>query len=160
VRVARREAAVVTTAAISPPDFLVVGALHDAFGSLIRSEGVAGMLRQALADPALTAEVLGRLLNSPAAHWTVFRVARRPTFDTDVIVWESERAGRPALLILSADFVVDAGGPAPTVDLAGRPRLRARLQPADADLVDVLEDEAAYFVRLLRELYGWRRLIA
>lgn len=160
VRVGARDAQVVATAAINPPDFLVQGALHQAFGELVASERVVGVLHAALANPELSVEALSRFLLPSRSRWTVFRVARRQTHDTDAVVWEGQSNGRPHLLIFRANFVVDASGAAPSVQLADAPDVQARWTPADVSEIDVLKEDVGYLIRLLREVHRWREVIA
>jgi hypothetical protein len=159
-RVGRRASMVVATAFLRPPDFLAAGSLHEAFGTLVRSEAVVPALQAALADAEASVDVVRAFVASPAASWVALRVARRATHDTDVILWQSDWNGRRRLLVLRVDVVVDAGGAEPTVRLADDPRLRARMVWPDAERLDVLEDEASYFARLLREILRWKRLAA
>jgi len=159
VRVARRDPLVVATAAISPPDFLASGVLHEAFGTLVRSDTFAGPLRAALGNAQAPAADLAAFLGSATSRWVAFRVARRASHDTDVVVWQGAWGARPRLLVLRVDVVVEVGAAEP-VRLASDPRLRARLLEVDVETIDMLEDEASYFARLLREIYRWRQLAA
>ena len=160
VRVGPHDGGVRAIATIRPPDFLAGGSLHEAFGRLVRSPEFVRALRSTFEDPAPPEEALADFLAASRSRWSVFRVARGRTHDTDVVVWEGTQAGRPFLLVLRADVVVDTSGTEPDVRLADRSRLRPLYWgPADAEEGPVLEDVVRYFVRLLSQVQRWIALV-
>lgn len=143
-----------------PPDFLVSGGLRSQFLAALHGEHgfseTAALL--GIGDPEERSRLSGFLLRRmPAA--LVFRAARgkpsgRTRRDTDLVVYRGDWSGRPAALVLSADFQVGSR-PDPTTDyIAGTQRVVYSSLPIGAR-VPPQPIFAGYFIRLFACLRNW-----
>jgi hypothetical protein len=145
---------------VGPPDFLVSGQLHSSFLAALHGENgfdeTAGLLE--VHDPEARVQLSAFLLGCmPSA--LVFRVKRgRPAQgkhrDLDLVMYSGDWSGKPAALVLSAEFLVGSQPEVSMEYVAGTQRvvysslaIGAQVQPQP-----VL---AIYCLRLLASLRNW-----
>jgi len=104
----------VTSVDLLPPDFLIGGALFDAFFSALQPPGAV----QALADAlGINPGFVRPFIADAKSTAIIFRIDRDEDEDEDVMVLSGELLGSPTTLIVRALFRVKAEKDPPTVEL-------------------------------------------
>lgn len=104
----------VTSVEFMPPDFLIGGALFDAFFSALQPPRAVQVLADAL---RINQGFLRPFIADAKSTATVFRIDRDADRDVDLIVLSGELTGSPTTLIIKARFRVKAEKDPPTVEM-------------------------------------------
>ena len=104
----------VTSVDLLPPDFLISGALFDAFFSALQPPSAV----QALADAlGINPGFVRPFIADAQSTAIIFRIDRDDDLDEDVMVLSGQLTGSPTTLIVKASFRVRAEKDPPTVEL-------------------------------------------
>jgi hypothetical protein len=138
--------------AVGPPDFLVSGALYQAF---LEELGRKEALEEIAQNLALPVEEVGRLLRVFGKSGVIFRTKREGILDTDVLALPKSASGSRAILMILGRFTVETAKDPPRVSLeAGS--IRNLLVPGQGPATLFIDFEAVrYFLRLLCSIRRW-----
>lgn len=104
----------IASVVVEAPDFLVDGPLFDAFFSSLTPVGPV----QAIADALrLNPGFVRPFLTAAKPGAAIFRSGRKGDRDRDIMVLSGDLAGSPSVVIINAEFTVDADRNPPRVEL-------------------------------------------
>jgi hypothetical protein len=141
-----------TRVAIGPPDFLVSGALYEAFLEALQQKEALTEIATLLNS---SSEEVNSLLRAFAKSGVIFRIKREDDGDTDILVLPGVDSGKNAALMLRGKFVVDAAKDPPRVELKKNTIRNLLFNEPNRESPSVESEAVKYFFRLFDNIKRW-----
>ena len=142
----------VVSVVVEAPDFLVDGPLFDAFFSSLTPPGAV----QAIADELhLNPAFVRRFLIAAKSGATIFRSGREDGRDRDIMVLSGDLTGSPSVVIINAEFKVDADRNPPRVELFENSVNTARFVGSDPGSAVIGFEFIEYYILLASSIRRW-----
>lgn len=142
----------VASVVVEAPDFLIDGPLFDAFFSSLTPPGAV----QAIADELrLNPGFVRPFLIAAKSTAAIFRSGREDGFDKDIMVLSGDLAGSPSIVIINAEFKVDADRNPPRVELDESSVRAERFEGPDPGAAVIGFGFIEYYLLLASSIRRW-----
>lgn len=146
----------VASVVVEAPDFLVDGPLYDAFFSSLTPPSAYGAIARALRlSPPSPPEIVRPFLIAAKSGAAIFRSGREDGRDKDIMILSGDLTGSPSIVIINAEFKVDAERNPPKVELHESSVRAERFEGPDPGAAEISFEFIEYHLLLASSIRRW-----